>query len=293
MKKISILISALLLTILLAVNPVFAVNPNRPDITRALTSYNLTVNDYDQDYDYYYVQYNLSNVDFTDSVFYFFNSDVDNLIGLNDFYISFTMYYDSNGSTYNNLPVQQQGFYTKNDIDSFQNVYGYLMYDSFNSPYFTLYSKSDIYLDKEEFLLYANNFILPNLYVYHGFLSEFNFDLVRNSNDSVAYQNGYQKGLLDGSEQGYNLGYLQGKMDFGFFYDNEYQNSNIAYQLGLSNASKNILAIRDFIPGILGMLFMFFFQISQISIIGISLLDIISVIVGIGALILIVRIIFR
>ena len=105
----------------------------------------------------------------------------------------------------------------------------------------------------------------------------------------------YYYGYDEGYEDAYDDGFEDGRNAYGY-YDSITQQwisavnyGSEQYNLGENQASSNAIALKGFIPAILGTVFAFFFQVASIGVLGISILDIIGALFGIVILLFVIK----
>lgn len=121
-----------------------------------------------------------------------------------------------------------------------------------------------------------------------------------------AYKDGYDQAVIDKNletqdliddvvQAAYNEAYEDAKSLFGY-YDNDLAQwlsattyGSLRYSQGQADANANVIALKGFIPAILGTVFAFFFQVASIGVLGISILDIIGALFGIVILLFVIK----
>lgn len=121
-----------------------------------------------------------------------------------------------------------------------------------------------------------------------------------------AYKDGYDQAVIDKNfetqdliknveQAAYDDAYEDAKTLYGY-YDNDLAQwlsastyGSLRYSQGQADANANVIALKGFIPAILGTVFAFFFQVASIGVLGISILDIIGALFGIVILLFVIK----
>jgi len=102
----------------------------------------------------------------------------------------------------------------------------------------------------------------------------------------------YDDGFDDGYDRGMDDMFNNGSDTYGYNQSNS-DDYGVGHADGITDSENLNMSIRDFVPGILGAIFGFFFTLAQWGVLGISILDILVLVVGVGLVMLVIRIILR
>lgn len=252
---------------------------------------------------------NYENLDYYDDIVYLM--PIDELPLLNSFNLKSRKYYFKDYAIYNG-----SNFYYF-DFSTIPNVYDYFIFNfSDNIPRSLIYGNDYIEISVNTnfgIMLTDRDDLNWDLFFYNDFNDDdyfiaYDYNYITNLNDSLSrdiidayntgFRNGKDKGLDEGLEIAKDMyadGYDEAKRDYAYYdsdsdtYISARAYGLIRFQEGLGEGDSLELQIYNFLPGVLGSIFLFFFQIASIKFMGISLLSIISLVIGVAAIVFLIR----